>query len=90
MVTTDQKIIIGSLALDLKRIALGLYRNSMYTASTFKQQAINRINELEQHAADAYTQQLVNQTRKSLSVLEKNNAEDLLMYSTLFQNLTQK
>lgn len=88
--STDQKIIIGSLALDLKRIALGLYRDSMYTASTFKMQAINRMNELEQYESDAYTQQLVDQTKKALSILKKNNAEDLLMYSTLFQNLTQK
>lgn len=88
--TTDQKIIIGSLALDLKRIALGLYRDSRYTANTFKKQAINRMDELEQYESDAYTQQLVNQTKKSLSILEKNRAEDLLMYSTLFQNLTQK
>lgn len=85
--TTDQKIIIGSLALDLKRTALGLYRDSMGTASTFKQQTISRMDELEQYEPDAYIQQLVNHTRKSLSILEKNKAEDLLMYSTLFQNL---
>lgn len=38
----DQKIIIESLAMDLKRIAIGLHRGSLKMANRFKDEALKR------------------------------------------------
>lgn len=78
--------ILGALALDLKRVALGYFRGSMPMAYRFFDEALKRrdelnINELEPYIVD-YLQRL-----ESLKK-EKNDraAEDALLYSTIFQN----
>lgn len=86
----NQKVIISSLALDLKRIALGLYRGSNATVSIFKIEALKRGDELEKSNPGQY---LINLWTKTKRTLEKNGekaAEDTLMYSTLFQNFAIK
>lgn len=88
--TNSQRIILGSLAMDLKRVALGLHKHSLLTAATFQKEAMQRVHELESNDVDPYTKQLITQTKITLIKLEQDRAEDFLMYSTLFQNLTQK
>ncbi|MDO8570329.1 MAG: hypothetical protein Q7R97_01980 [Candidatus Daviesbacteria bacterium] len=45
--TKYQKLIVESLAMDLKRVALGLYRGSNIMADRFKEEALKRSQELE-------------------------------------------
>lgn len=84
----SQKIIIESLAMDLKRVALGLHRGSTSMANRFKEEALNRAEEIEQK--DNYLNKLVNGMRESFSKNDNRIAEDALMYSTLFQNFALK
>lgn len=83
----NRNIIIGSLAMDLKRVALGLHSGSLVTASRFKVEALKRIEDLEREPMDDYTKRLVGKVKESLKSDEERVFEDALMYSTLFQNL---
>ena len=79
-----QKVIIEALAMDLKRVALGLHRGSFQMANRFKEEALKRQEELETQATNDYLKKLLERSRGTL------NAEDALMYSTLFQNYALK
>lgn len=85
----SQKIIIESLAMDLKRVALGLHRGSLVMAKRFAEEAIKRSDELK-NENNQYLIGLVNKMRKSLAVNSDRSAEDALMYSVLFQNYSLK
>lgn len=84
------KTTIESLAMDLKRVALGLHRGSFRMAERFKQEAFKRGLELESQPLNEYLKKLLTNTRKSLTSNTERTAEDALMYSTLLQNFTQK
>lgn len=86
----NQKVIISSLALDLKRIALGLYRGSSATVSIFKAEALKRGGELENSNPNKYLINLWSKTKRTLEKNDEKAAEDTLMYSTLFQNFAVK
>lgn len=88
--SNNKKLILGSLAMDLKRVALGLHRNSLASATTFREEALKRAEELEKEINDDYTNQLLIRSKRLLINLKPEFAEDLLMYSTLYQNLAQK
>lgn len=86
----NQKIIIESLAMDLKRVAIGLHRGSYAMAERFKQESAKRYSQLENQKIDSYLEFLL---KRSKEVLNNNNdrlSEDALMYSTLFQNFAVK
>lgn len=82
----DQKIIIESVAMDLKRVALGLHRGSFQMANRFKEEALNRLSELNNMELNAHLKNIVQRSRESLNKNTDRSAEDALMYSTLFQN----
>lgn len=86
----DQRLIIESLAMDLKRVALGLYRGSYAMAKRFKKEALKRELELENQQPDNYLKKLLGRTRQVLSNQNPDSAENALMYSTLFQNYCLK
>ncbi|OGE26493.1 hypothetical protein A3H85_00120 [Candidatus Daviesbacteria bacterium RIFCSPLOWO2_02_FULL_40_8] len=88
----NQKIIISSLAMDLKRVALGLHRGSFNMAHRFKKEALKRSEELKisNSNSDAYLEKLLERVKESLNKTGDQVAEDALMYSTLFQNLIVK
>lgn len=86
----DQKIIISSLAMDLKRVAIGLHRGSYAMADRFKQEAQKRIDELKSENTVEYINKLVDDLNKSFSKSNEDLAEDALMFSTLFQNYALK
>lgn len=86
----SQKIIVESLAMDLKRVALGLYRGSFTMADRFKQEALKRESELENQEIDSYLKNLLKKTREILLSQHAGRADDILMYSTLFQNFALK
>lgn len=87
---TEQRIIIESLAMDLKRVALGLQRGSTKMGDRFTVEALRREEELERQKIDGYVRKLIAGCRKSLQANNDRTAEDVLMYSTLFQNYAQK
>lgn len=86
----EQKIIIESLAMDLKRVALGFHRNSVHMALRFKQEALKRQAELKSFPLNNYLIKLTDNTTKILSGNGERVAEDALMLSVLFQNYAQK
>lgn len=86
----NQKLIIESLAMDLKRVALGLHRGSSVMAERFKVEALKRQSELETQETDLYLKSLVKKCKESLGIKNDRSAEDALMYSTLFQNYSLK
>lgn len=86
----NQKIAMESLSMDLYRVAVGLQRGSLKMANRFKEEALKREVELESNEPDEYLQELLVNSKKALLKNNPDTAEDILMYSTLFQNLAQK
>jgi hypothetical protein len=80
----NQSNIIGALAMDLKRVSLGLYNGSDNVADRFWEEAIKRKSEIETSGVPAYIGNLL----KDLN--DKKDFEKLLMYSILLQNYSQK
>lgn len=88
---TPTKIAISSLALDLKRVALGYWNGSDQTAQRFSQEALKRKSELENQNLNPYLRKLLDRLPQTLVQKDKKHlAEDALMYSTLFQNYALK
>lgn len=85
-----EKVIIESLAMDLKRVALGMQRGSTGMANRFKAEALQRQRELEEFEISDYLQMLVAKSKQTLLASNERTGEDALMYSTLFQNFAQK
>ena len=81
------KIILASLASDLKRVVLGLQRNSVVMVDRFTVEALKRKSEINTKELDSYVCTLVSKLEKVLLNSDpKEKAEDALLYSTLFQN----
>jgi hypothetical protein len=82
----NNKQILGALAMDLKRVALGYSRGSNIMAERFFEEALKRKNEIDVKDLKPY---LVKYLNKIENVKKENSdkaAEDALLYSTLFQN----
>lgn len=86
----SNKIIIESLAMDLKRVAIGLQRGSFGMANKFKEEALKRADELENQQTNQYLKKLLSDMKKRLHGTDQRVAEDALMLSTLFQNFALK
>lgn len=86
----EERVIIESLAMDLKRVAIGLQRGSTKMADRFKAEALQRENELERVTNDGYILRIITGSRESLESNSEQTSDDALMYSTLFQNYAQK
>ncbi|QQG40915.1 MAG: hypothetical protein HYV37_01160 [Candidatus Levyibacteriota bacterium] len=86
----SQKIIIESLAMDLKRVALGLHRGSFNMANRFREEAFQRAAELENLNPNNYLKKLLLYMKKMITGTSERVAEDALMLSTLFQNFAIK
>lgn len=87
----NNRIVLSSLAMDLKRAALGYYKGSFKTAERFCQEALKRKAEVDIKTVKPYLIDLLDKMERAFKVKdEKKKAEDLLMYSTLFQNYTLK
>lgn len=81
----QNKLAIASISLDLKRIALGFHRGSTKTAEKFASEALKRRNDLELSSLPLYIQKLIRNLETAT-----NNPDTALMYSTIFQNYSQK
>ncbi len=86
----EKKIIVSSLALDLRRVAQGLQRGSLASAARFKEEAFKRGEELEMSEPGEYLIRLWSKTKEAFEGESDRVAEDILMYSILFQNVATK
>lgn len=84
------KIALSSLAMDLKRVALGYHNGSEKTAQRFSEEAINRIGDIDLAKVAPYIRKALTRSKTILMKKEKSIAEDALMYSTIFQNAALK
>jgi len=88
--TKNAKLAIQSMAMDLKRVSLGLQRNSLTMAERFLEEARKRKKEINLSAYPDYIARLV-QKVSTLRLKEKDKlSEDCLMYSILLQNFASK
>jgi hypothetical protein len=82
----NNKIILSSLAMDLKRVALGFHRNSKKMAKRFLEEAIKRKNEIDPNELLPYMRSVINKVGLLPNFDDAKKAEDALMYSVLIQN----
>lgn len=81
----NNKIILESMALDLKRVALGYHRGSEKMAERFLEEAIKRKNETDIALLKPYMRKLLDRVQR-LNNDRSKIAEDAQMLSTLIQN----
>lgn len=77
----NNKLILSALAIDLRRISLGLHRGSLATVSRFTAEVLNRKQEIDVSSLNPYIQKLLTNLDSAVK-----DSDDALMYSTLFQN----
>ena len=80
------KQILGALALDLKRVALGYFRGSDDMAERFLIEALKRKSELDDKNLKPYLVNLLGKIENLKKEKRDRAAEDALLYSTIFQN----
>lgn len=84
-------IALSSLAMDLERVSMGLYRKSYKMADRFAEEALHRRKEIDKTKVKPYIAKLLDNLEQLLkSADNQRKAEDILMYSTLFQNAAIK
>lgn len=80
-------ISLSSLAMDLKRVALGYHRGSTETAKKFLDEALKRKEEIDMTKVPAYVKNLLSKISQLNSLTDHQKvSEDALMLSTLLQN----
>lgn len=81
------KTLIRALSMDLLRTALALHRKSFIVAERFKEESLKGLHELEKRELkDIKLTSLIQKTKNVFELHKEDMHEDLLMYSTLFQN----
>ena len=81
------QIALSSLAMDLKRVALGYHRGSTAMGERFLSEALKRKTEVDIISVKPYIKKLLEKIELLVNEKDKQKlAEDALMYSTLFQN----
>ena len=82
----DNKIIIESLVMDLKRVSLGYHRGSIKMAERFLEEARLRKDEVDTSKVKPYIKKLLQNIDLLADLNSDKIAEDSQMLSTLFQN----
>ena len=86
----NKKIILGSLAMDLKRAAIGYHRGSNAMGDRFLREAIARKNEYKGNDLEPYVMRILAAVEDLQTLSEERRAEDALMYCTLIQNFVMQ
>lgn len=82
---------LASLSMNLKRAALGFNRNSIAMANRFVEESWRELEKIDFKKLPSSIRKLVLGTKSILSRKDSDRiAEDMLMYSTLFQNAALK
>ena len=79
-----QFVALSSLAMDLKRAALGFHRGSDSKGARFLKEAMERRAEVDRKRVPGYILNILEDMKK------EKDGERLLMYSTLIQNYLKK
>jgi hypothetical protein len=83
----NNAIILSSLAMDLKRVGLGLHRRSFPMADRFAKEVLQRVQEADIARLSPYMQIIMSKLENMLQNSDVDQkAEYSLMYSTLIQN----
>jgi hypothetical protein len=82
----ENKVALSSLAMDLKRVALGLHRKSYGMADRFLIEAMKRKNEVNKTDLLPYMQTIIERIGSLTDLDDAHKAEDALMYSIRIQN----
>lgn len=80
------KQLLGALALDLKRVALGYFKGSVAMPEIFLKEALKRKDEIDKENLKPYLIKFLKNMENLKKQNKKKAAEDALLYSTLFQN----
>jgi hypothetical protein len=86
----NNKQVLGALAMDLKRVALGYFRGSTPMAERFFEEALKRRNEIDNGNLKPYLAKFLNDMENLKNEKREKAAEDALFYSTIFQNASSK
>lgn len=87
----NNKRVLSSLAMDLKRVAIGYHRGSDKMAERFLEEVMKRKDEIDTTTLKPYVRHLIDKLDNLVGQKETSRvAEDALMYSTLFQNAALK
>ncbi|OGH05951.1 MAG: hypothetical protein A2W22_03415 [Candidatus Levybacteria bacterium RBG_16_35_11] len=78
--------ILGALALDLKRVAMGYFRGSDVMAERFYEEALKRRKQLDNKNLKPYLVNFLNKLDNFKTQDKTKVTEDALLYSTIFQN----
>ena len=84
----NNKVILESLAMDLKRVSMGYHRNSIKMAERFYEEALKRKNEVNTVTIAPYMKKILEDIER-LGTDKTKIAEDSQMLSTLIQNYTK-
>ena len=82
----DNKIILGSLAMDLKRAALSYHQGSNIMAERFLNEANKRKKEYKKKDLKPYMKHILDKIEELKMQPKDELAENAPMYSTLIQN----
>ncbi len=85
----DTKNSLASIALDLNRVAIGINRGSEMMAKRFFQEALVRKSEISANEIPTYITNIIGKIDQNTN-LDKQFAEDALMYSTILENFVVK
>lgn len=80
----NNKVALASLAMDLRRVSMGLYRGSNKMAERFFIEAMRRKNEINVQGVKPYLQKLLN--KLDSIKLSEQESENMLTYSIIIQN----
>ena len=87
----NNQVVLSSLAMDLRRVAMGYHRGSKKIAERFFEEALKRKDEVDRGKVKLYVSKLLDQLPDVTKQADGQRiAEDILMYSTLFQNAAMK
>ena len=87
----NNKILLESMALDLKRVAIGAHRKSTKMSERFLQEVIKRNEQLDYQSLPISLKKLLLHMNKSFE--NKNSlqlADNALMYSTLLLSFSKR
>ena len=85
----NNKQLLGALALDLKRVAIGYYRGSTIMSERFFEEALKRRNEIDSTNLKPYLVKFLNNIENLNKEEKKAAADNALLYSTIFQNASK-
>lgn len=85
----NNKQTLEALAMDLKRVALGYFRESSSMAEVFVKEALKRKDEIDNKNIKPYLNEFLNKIEDLRGEEKGKAAEDALLYSIIFQNASK-